>query len=81
MGNNISPTIFYNACKQGDLTTARKILQHVSPTVKERLFAYRVEQAPMISTPLFIAIEHHHLPIVQLLLENGINPNSTCKVS
>lgn len=80
MGNKISPTTFYEYCQQGNLAAVQTILSQVSPCTKEKLFAHRVEEMPMISTPLFTAIQHHHLPVVQLLLDNGINPNSQIKV-
>lgn len=80
MGNKISPTTFYEYCQQGNLAAVQTILSQVSPCTKEKLFAHRVEEMPMISTPLFTAIQHHHLPVVQLLLDNGMNPNSQIKV-
>eukprot|EP01033_Poteriospumella_lacustris_P006513 gene6513-4692_t len=79
MGNKISPTTFYEYCQEGNLAAVQTILSQVSPYVKEKLFAHRVEEMPMLSTPLFTAIQHHHLPVVQLLLDYGINPNSQIK--
>lgn len=81
MGNTLSPTVFYEACQRGDIRLVEKVLSGISPQLKQSLFAHRVEEMPMTSTPLFTAIQNHHVEIVELLLKHGMDPNARLKVS
>jgi hypothetical protein len=80
MGNSLSPTVFFEACKHGDIHFVNKCLREISPPLKQKLFAHRVEEVPMISTPLFAAIQNHHVQIVELLLKHGMDPNARLQV-
>lgn len=79
MGNTLSPTVFYEACQRGDIHLVEKVLSGISPQLKQSLFAHRVEEMPMTSTPLFTAIQNHHVEIVELLLKHGMDPNARLK--